>query len=117
MANVIRYNFKTGDQPGRILFSNPDNLEYSGKFGPSYDKNRDRVNLTIKMSLDDGNTWPISRVLEPGISAYSDLAIAGDGSILCLYERGGVNNVMWDTRYVTLARFNLEWLRETGADH
>ena len=42
MANIIRYNFKTDDQPGRILFSNPDNLKYSGKHGPSYDKNRDQ---------------------------------------------------------------------------
>jgi sialidase-1 len=117
MANVLRYNFKTDEGPGRILFSNPDNLEYSGKAGPSYDKNRDRVNLTIKMSLDDGKTWPVSRVVEPGISAYSDLAVAADGSILCLYERGGVDNVMWDTKYVTLARFNLEWLQETTADN
>ena len=114
MANIIRYNFRTDDKPGRILFSNPDNLMYSGKFGPSYDKNRDRVNLTIKLSYDDGKTWPVSRVLEPGISAYSDLAIGNDGSILCLYERGGVNDVMWDTRYVTLGRFNLEWLEQAN---
>ena len=110
MANIIRYNFKAGDEPGRILFSNPDNLEYTGKLGRSYDKNRDRVNLTIKMSTDDGKTWPVSRVLEAGISAYSDLAIAEGGDVLCLYERAGVNSVMWDTKYVTLARFNLAWL-------
>ena len=110
MANIIRYNFKTESQPGRILFSNPDNLAYSGKVGASYDKNRDRVNLTIKLSRDDGKTWPVSRVLEPGIAAYSDLAIAKDGSVLCLYERAGVGESMWDTKYITLARFNLEWV-------
>lgn len=112
MANVVRYNFETDGQPGRILFSNPDNLAYSGKVGPSYDKNRDRVNLTIKLSRDDGKTWPVCRVLEPGIAAYSDLAISRDGSILCLYERAGVDDSMWDTKYVTLARFNLDWLCE-----
>jgi hypothetical protein len=28
----------------------------------------------------------------------------------CLYECDGVNGSMWDTRYVTLARFSLAWL-------
>ena len=110
MANILRYNFKTEGQPGRILFSNPDNLACSGKVGASYDKNRDRVNLTIKLSRDDGKTWPVSRVLEPGVSAYSDLAIAKGGDILCLYERAGVDGSMWDTKYITLARSHLEWL-------
>jgi len=112
MANIIRHSFKTDDQPGRILFSNPDNLKYSGKVGTSYDKNRDRVNLTVKLSLDDADTWPVSRVLEPGISAYSDLAVGPAADVYCLYERGGVNDVMWDTRYITLARFNLQWLEQ-----
>jgi len=51
--------------------------------------------------------------LEPGVSAYSDLAAGRDGTIYCLYERDGVNGSMWDPRYVTLARFSLDWL--TGA--
>ncbi len=72
------------------------------------------VNLTVKMSLDDGATWPVSRVLEPGISAYSDLAVGPNGAIYCLYERAGVNDVMWDTKFVTLARFNLQWLEQGG---
>jgi len=112
MANLLRLNWKTADQPGRILFSNPDNLLYSGKHGLSYDQNRDRVNLTIKMSLDDGKTWPISRVLEPGVSAYSDLTQSADGMVYCCYEREGVDGSMWDTRYVTVARFRPAWVEE-----
>jgi len=109
-ASLLRYSMPTADAPGRVLFSNPDNLEYSGKHGPSYDQNRDRKNLTIKMSLDDCQTWPVSSVLEPGVSAYSDLARSPDGAIYCLYERDGVNGSMWDTRYITFARCTLDWL-------
>lgn len=112
MASLLRLNWKSPGQPGCILFANPDNVAYSGQHGPSYDQNKDRVNLTIKLSRDDGKTWPVSRVLEPGVSAYSDLAVGTDGMIYCCYERDGVNGSMWDTRYVTIARFSAEWLTE-----
>jgi sialidase-1 len=108
MGHIIRYS----ETPSRIIFSNPDNLEYSGKHGPSYDGNRDRKNLTIKMSYDECKTWPISKALEPGISGYSDLAVGPDASIYCCHERDGVNGVMWDTKYITVARLDLEWLTD-----
>jgi sialidase-1 len=113
MASLLRLNWKLSGQPGRILFSNPDNVAYSGKHGPSYDQNKDRVNLTIKLSCDDGKTWPVSKVLEPSVSAYSDLAVGTDGMIYCCYERDGVNGSMWDTRFVTVARFSPAWLTES----
>jgi len=50
-------------------------------------------------------------VLEPGFAGYSDLAVAGDGTILCLFERGsndGKNSYL--TKTLTLARFNAEWV-------
>lgn len=109
-ASLLRYAWPAGDKPGIVLFSNPDNLEYSGRHGPSYDQNRDRTNLSIKLSRDDCRSWPVSKVLEPGVSAYSDLAVGADGTIYCLYERDGVNGSMWDTRFVTLASFTLDWL-------
>ncbi|MCY2972790.1 MAG: sialidase family protein, partial [Planctomycetota bacterium] len=62
-----------------------------------------RENLSIKLSRDDGKTWPISKTLEAGPSAYSDLAVLSDGTILCLYEGKDV---------ISLARFNLDWLNE-----
>jgi len=47
-----------------------------------------RVNMTLRASFDDGRTWPASRVLHAGPSAYSDLAVFADGQIGCLYEAG-----------------------------
>jgi sialidase-1 len=43
----------------------------------------------------------VSKLLQPGQSAYSDLAVLPDGTILCLYEGGDK---------LTLARFGLDWV-------
>ena len=49
-------------------------------------------------------------MLDPGNAAYSDLAPGPDGSIFCLYERGGPGNQQY--RSLTLARFSLDWVRD-----
>lgn len=65
-----------------------------------------RENGTVRMSCDDGQTWPVSRVFQPGGMAYSTLITQPDGTIGLLYEPdagfGGI-------RY---ANFNLAWLGE-----
>lgn len=77
---------------------------------------RDRRRLSIKLTSDEGKTWPVNKVLEPGYSAYSDLAVLPDGTILCLYERGrdaeSATQRPTSYSYLTLARFNLEWLTD-----
>lgn len=82
-------------QPGLMLFSNPHTqpTEPGGRSA--------RENLVIKLSRDGGVTWPVSRTLDPGRSAYSDLAVLPNGTVLCLYEAASG---------IVAARFNLEWL-------
>lgn len=59
-----------------------------------------RENLTLRRSVDGGNTWSTAWTIHPGGSGYSVLADLGDGSVGLLYER--------DTeKYVTFAR--LTW--------
>jgi sialidase-1 len=83
----------------RILFSNPDNLTRAdGKDTMG----KDRKNVTVRLSSDEGASWPVKRTIEPGPSGYSDLAVLTDRTILCFYESAG--------KFLTLARFNLEWL-------
>lgn len=113
MASIIRFSSKPTADQNRILFANPHNLERAdgkAKEGVS----RDRKNLSIKLSTDEGQTWSINKSLEPGYSAYSDLAVLPDGTVLCLYERGRKSDAEQKkpTSYagLTLARFNLEWL-------
>ena len=89
-----------GPKQGRIVFCNPDSSAAAGH-GKSVMK--PRRNLTLRMSDDDGATWPIAKVLDPGTAGYSDLAAGADGTIYCLYERGGIKD-MFDTGFLTLAR-------------
>ena len=94
-GSMIRYD------DGKLLFSNPNpGAPVDGKPKGA------RVNLTVRMSSDDGTTWPVARLLHAGPSAYSCLGRLADGTILCLYE-GGVKNA---SESIKLARFNLEWL-------
>lgn len=97
MASIIAIPNK----PGWLLFSNPhsravnpDGTEIPAGRGP-------RRNLSIKLSRDNGRTWPINKTLEAGPSAYSDLAVLPDGNILCLYE---------GDQKIVCARFNLDWI-------
>lgn len=80
-----------------ILFSNPHNAT-----------DKVRKNLSIKGSWDDGQTWPIMKTLESGLSAYSDLAVGPDGTIYCFFERGVDGK---DYERLTFASFNLDWLQ------
>ena len=56
-----------------LLFSNPADPKA-------------RRNLTLRISEDDGKTWPRSMVLYPGSAAYSCLAPMEDGTVACLFE-------------------------------
>lgn len=107
MAGLVRYSTEAEGGRNRLLFCNPANLARAdGQEAPG--RNRDRRNLSVKLSYDEGDSWPVSRSLEPGWSAYSDIAVTPAGTILCFYGRGGKSSFAGDR--LTLARFNLEWL-------
>ncbi len=73
-------------------------------------KNRDRKNVSVKLSYDEGKTWPVTKPVEPGYSAYSDLAVTKSGTILCFYGRGA--KLGFAGERLTVARCNLEWLTD-----
>jgi len=109
MASLVRLTEKRTDGRNRLLFANPHNLERAdGKAGPGAP--RDRRNLAVKLSYGEGETWPVSKPLEPGFAGYSDLAVGPDGTIYSFYERGGLDADYFKSACLTLARFNLEWL-------
>ena len=88
-------------QPGTLIFSNPHSLKLD-KDGKEMPAGRGkRENLSIKLSRDDGKTWPVSKTLDAGPSAYSDLAVLPDGTVLCLWE---------NKNDIQCARFNLDWI-------
>ena len=108
MGGIVRYNHAG---QSLILFSNPHNLEKAkGKAEPG--KNRDRKNVSVKLSRDEGQTWPVNKSIEPGPSMYSDIAVTHSGTILCFYGRSGDGTGLahFAGGRLTLARFNLDWL-------
>jgi len=70
---------------------------YSGPGGQG------RNNMTVRLSYDEGKTWPVAKVIYRGSSAYSDLVVLPDGTIGCLYERDNYGKI-------TFARLTLDWL-------
>ncbi|MFD4421720.1 glycoside hydrolase domain-containing protein [Agromyces sp. NPDC058484] len=68
-----------------------------------------RRNLTVRMSCDSGDTWPVEHVVQSGASAYSTLTpLPGDdgelgGSYGLLYEREGY-------RHISYTSFDLDWV-------
>ncbi|WP_051946113.1 FAD-dependent oxidoreductase [Verrucomicrobium sp. BvORR106] len=97
MGSIIAFPKK----PGALVFSNPHSLKLDERAQEVPGGRGDRVNVSLKLSLDDGKTWKVGRTIEPGRSAYSDLAVLPDGTGLCFYER--------DKR-LTLAKFTLDWI-------
>ena len=106
MGGIVRYNH---DGQNVILFSNPHNLDKEkGKAEPG--RNRDHKNVSVKISSDEGQTWPVNKLIEDGPSAYSDLAVTRSGTILCFYGAGETPHFAGSA--LRLARFNLEWLEQ-----
>lgn len=104
MAGLIRYRHKGDDL---LLFTNPDNLSRAdGKEFPG--KSRDRRNVSVRVSDDEGDSWSVVRSIEPKWSAYSDVAVTPAGTILCFYGRGPKASFAGDR--LTVARFNLDWV-------
>lgn len=111
MASLIRLP-KVGKAASALLFVNPDSQADASMLNPKVNF-RQRRNLTAKLSLDDGKTWTVKKVLDPGQAGYSDLAVGPDGTVYCLYETntGGPDAKAW--RYhVVLKRFSRAWLEE-----
>ena len=72
-GSLISYNFR-----GRkrcLVFSNPASKT-------------SRRNMTVRISYNNGKTWPLQKVFYPGPSAYSNVTILPNGKIACLYEAG-----------------------------
>jgi sialidase-1 len=91
-ASLLRFDRPGSEEPGRLLFSNPASVR--------------RENMTVRLSNDEGATWPVSRTIYQGPSAYSSLAVLPDQTIACLFEGGDGNPY----EKIILARFPLTWL-------
>lgn len=91
-ASLLRLTWPNSGDKSRILFSNPASTK--------------RENIAVRISYDEGKTWTEAKSLHAGPGAYSCLATARDGSIVCLYEAGDRSPY----EKIVAAVFSLEWL-------
>lgn len=91
-ASLLRQTVAPSQDRNRLLFSNPASVR--------------RERMMVRLSEDEGATWPVSRVLHEGPAAYSSLVALPDRAIGLLFERGD------RTPYekITFARVTLAWL-------
>ena len=73
-ASLVRLTTNASDDRNRLLFANPASTR--------------RERMTVRLSYDEGASWPISRIVHDGPSAYSSLVVLPDRSIGLLFERG-----------------------------
>lgn len=99
MATIIRLQNKQS----AMLFINPDSELPDGKLIPKYP----RKNLTAKISYNEGQSWPVKKVINAGPAGYSDVATGPDGTIYCLYETNSGDSFNYT---MVLKRFNMAWL-------
>jgi hypothetical protein len=85
-----------GDPREFIVFGNPASSS-------------SRVNFTLRVSPDGGDTWPVSRLLYAGSGAYSSICILPDRSIGVLFEKDNYTRI-------TFARVEEAWLLNPAAD-
>lgn len=77
-----------------------------------------RDQLQLRMSYDEGNTWPIAKTISWGGAAYSDLVLQDDRRIGLVYEIpkqyfGISTDTMDEIRYVN---FSMDWLTDNNED-
>jgi sialidase-1 len=90
---IERYTSKAGgDDRDRILWTGPK--------GPG------RQNLVVRISYDEGETFPVERPIAAGHAAYSDLSILKDRSVGVLWERGADHGY----QTITFTRLTREFL-------
>ena len=90
MGSIIRYSFGSDGEKSRILFSNPASQEK-------------RDNGTIRISYDEGKTWPVNKLIHTGFFAYSCLVKMDKKKVGLLYEKDNYEKI-------SFAIIDMDWL-------
>ena len=92
-ASIIRYtSIADGYDKNRLVFSNAKMA-------------KDRQNMTVRISYDEGLTWSEGKTIYIGESAYSSLTILENGDIGLFFEKDDYTENMF-------VSFSLDWLTD-----
>jgi len=75
-AGLVCIPHEATDGRDVLLFSTPD------------DPGGARVRMSVWASFDGAKTWPVKRLINEGMSAYSSVTADRDGRVYLLFERG-----------------------------
>ena len=89
MGSIINFDDERLDKPA-LIFSIPNT-----KAGRFYG--------TLKVSLDDGQSWSVNKCIYRGSYAYSCLSKVGDTGVGVLFERD-------DYSYISFLKTDIDWL-------
>lgn len=89
-ASIIRYSKNI------LLFSNLNS-----------EKNRE--NLTVKYSYDEGKTWSKGKTIYAGSAGYSSMTVLKDGNIGLFFEKDGYTSNVF-------TKFSFEWLTDPSKE-
>ncbi|GIV62117.1 glycoside hydrolase [Rhodocaloribacter litoris] len=66
-----------------------------------------RENMTVRLSYDEGQTWPYGKTIYPGSAAYPSMTVLANGDIGILFEKDNYTENVF-------VRFSLEWLTDSA---
>ena len=74
MGSILRFSFPEGGGKSRLVFANPASQT-------------ERAHGTVRVSYDEGRTWPLEKLIYDGYYAYSCLTRLNERTIGLLYEK------------------------------
>ncbi|MBA4149111.1 MAG: exo-alpha-sialidase [Verrucomicrobia bacterium] len=87
-ASILRLTTTNDSNANRIIFANAAD-------------GATRIKMTLRISYDDGQTWPVSSLAHAGGSAYSALTKLATGEVGLLYEADGYKRIDFVRRSVS----------------
>lgn len=92
-ASIIRYtSIKDGGDKNRLLFSNANSKD-------------GRINMTVRVSYDEGRSWTAGKTVYGGGAAYSSMTVLPNGDIGLFFEKDNY-------RENAFVRLTLDWLTD-----
>ena len=103
-AGMFRLSHSGDYKKSRILWAKSNDTTLEAGEHPHDARN----SMTVFMSYDEAETWPVRKLIDPGWANYCDLAVLEDKTILLLWGKG----TGFSHQKVVCTRFNVEWLTD-----
>jgi sialidase-1 len=87
-GSILRLSTTHDSNRSRLVFANPADSS-------------SRVNMTLRVSFDEGATWPVTDVICPGSSAYSALTKLANAEVGLLFETANYTRIDFVWRSVS----------------